>query len=133
MNKYVLVSLGALMMSTAALAQSPEVMTTIPANSVTVTHWLHQNVYDSDNNKVGDIEDVLLSETGQVSAVILGAGGFLDIGDHNVAVAFNSITQTTKDDKVSLTLDKAITKDRMKNAPGLQYDKKTMTWIPEKK
>ena len=65
--------------------------------------------------------------------MILGAGGFLGIGDHNVAVPFNSITQTTKDGKVSLTLDKAITKDRMKTAPGLQYDKKTMTWIPEKK
>ena len=47
MNKFVAVSLGALMLSTAALAQSPsqEVMTSIPAQSVTVTHWLHQNVY----------------------------------------------------------------------------------------
>lgn len=134
MNKYVLVSLGALMMSTAALAQSPlQVMTTIPANSVTVTHWYKQNVYDPDNNKIGDIKDVLLSGTGQVSAVIVGAGGFLGMGDHDVAVPFNSISQTTKDGKVFLTLDKAITKDALKNAPGLKYDSNTMSWVPESK
>lgn len=134
MNKYVLVSLGALMMSTAALAQSPsQVMTTIPAKSVTVTHWYKQNVYDPDNNKIGDIKDVLLSETGQVSAVIVGAGGFLGMGDHDVAVPFNSISQTTKDGKVFLTLDKAITKDALKNAPGLKYDSNTMSWGPESK
>ena len=37
-------------------------MTSIPANSVTVNHWYKQNVYDPNENKIGDIKDVLVDK-----------------------------------------------------------------------
>jgi len=40
---------------------------------------------------IGDITDLVLNETGQVGAVIIGVGGFLGIGEKNVAVAFDQL------------------------------------------
>ena len=55
-----------------------------------------QSVYDTHDNKIGDVNDVLLDENGQVSAVILGVGGLLGIGEKNVAVPFKAIQITEK-------------------------------------
>jgi sporulation protein YlmC with PRC-barrel domain len=49
------------------------------------------NVYNEANEKIGDINDVILDKSGKVSKVILGVGGFLGMGEHNVAVAFEKL------------------------------------------
>jgi sporulation protein YlmC with PRC-barrel domain len=130
-KKFVAASLGALMLSTAAIAQSAQVLSSVPPQSVTVTDWYKQSVYDPSNSKIGEIKDVLLSSDGRVNAFIIGVGGFLGMGEKDVAVPFNAVKRTTKDGKVNLTLD--ATKDALKTAPGLKYDRSTMTWMPDTK
>jgi sporulation protein YlmC with PRC-barrel domain len=49
------------------------------------------NVYNDANEKIGDINDVILDKSGKASKVILGVGGFLGIGEHNVAVPFDKL------------------------------------------
>ena len=44
------------------------------------------NVYNDANEKIGDINDVILDKAGKVENVILGVGGFLGMGEHYVAV-----------------------------------------------
>jgi hypothetical protein len=39
----------------------------------------------------GDINEVILDRSGKVSKVILGVGGFLGLGEHYVAVAFDKL------------------------------------------
>jgi sporulation protein YlmC with PRC-barrel domain len=126
---------GAVLASTAAFAQPmsagrAELMTTVPPSSLTVTDWYKQTVYDPSNNKIGEIMDVLVTPGGQVNAVIVGVGGFLGAGEKDVAVNFNSIKQTKKDNKVYLTMD--TTKDALKSAPGFKYDSNKTSWVPEK-
>ena len=53
-----------------------EPMMTIPASSVTVTDWYKQDVYDPNNNKIGQVADVLVSQDGHVNALIIGVGRF---------------------------------------------------------
>ena len=130
-KKVVAASLGALMLSTAAIAQSVQVLSSVPPQSVTVTDWYKQSVYDPSNSKIGEIKDVLLSTDGRVNAFIVGVGGLLGMGEKDVAVPFNAVKRTTKDGKVYLTLD--ATKDALKSAPGLKYDRTTMTWMPDTK
>ena len=131
MKKLIAVALGAVLLGGAALAQgSPQIMTSVPAQSVTVKDWYKQSVYDPSNNKIGEIEDVLLAPDGKVSALIVGVGGFLGMGEKDVAVPFTAVKHTTKDGKVYLTLD--TTKDVLKAAPGLKYDRNSTTWVPEK-
>jgi len=45
--------------------------------------------------------DVVVSPSGQVSAVIVGVGGFLGAGEKDVAVNFASVKRTTKDKSLS--------------------------------
>jgi hypothetical protein len=103
-----------------ALAAS-ETMSNIPSNSVTVTDWYKQNVYDSQNNKIGSIDDVLVSKDGKIEALILSADG------KDVAVSFDTIKQTMKDNKNYLTMN--ADKDSFKSAPAFKYDKNTTTWV----
>jgi sporulation protein YlmC with PRC-barrel domain len=49
------------------------------------------NVYNEANEKIGDINDVILDKSGKASKVILGVGGFLGMGEHNVAVPFEKL------------------------------------------
>jgi sporulation protein YlmC with PRC-barrel domain len=49
------------------------------------------NVYNDANEKVGDINDVILDKSGKASKVILGVGGFLGVGEHYVAVPFEKL------------------------------------------
>jgi sporulation protein YlmC with PRC-barrel domain len=123
--------LSAAAADTTAKAGSAQIMNSVPAQSVTVTDWYKQNVYDPSNNKIGEIKDVLLSQDGKVIALITGVGGFLGMGEKDVAVPFSAVKHTTKDGKVYLTLD--TTKDALKAAPGLRYDRNTTTWVPDNK
>jgi sporulation protein YlmC with PRC-barrel domain len=120
---------GVLIAGTTAFAQQ-QMMTSIPSNSRTVTDWYKQNVYDPKDQKIGEIMDVLINPTGQIDAAIVGVGGFLGAGEKDVAVSFNSIKATKKNDKTYLTLD--TTKDALKNAPGFKYDRQSTTWVPDK-
>ena len=49
------------------------------------------NVYNEANEKIGDINDVILDKSGKVENVVLGVGGFLGMGEHYVAVPFDKL------------------------------------------
>jgi len=49
------------------------------------------NVYNNANEKIGDISDVLFDQSGRVEAVVIGVGGFLGLGERNVAVPYDQI------------------------------------------
>jgi sporulation protein YlmC with PRC-barrel domain len=133
MKRYLTVlSAGALLASSAAFAVSAakaDVMTTVPSSSLTVTDWYKQDVYDPSNTKIGQIMDVLVGQDGQVSALIVGVGGFLGAGEKDVAVSFNTVKATMKDNKVYLTMN--TTKDALKAAPGFKYDRDKTAWVPD--
>jgi hypothetical protein len=49
------------------------------------------NVYNEANEKIGDIDEVILDKSGKMTSVILGVGGFVGMGEHYVAVAFDKL------------------------------------------
>ena len=133
MKSLIVLSIG-LLLSTAAIAQQPaptarpEMMSSIPNSSATVTDWYKQNVYDPSDTKIGEIMDVLMSPDGKATTLIVGVGGFLGAGEKDVAVPFTAVKHTMKNQKVYLTMD--TTKDALKAAPGFKYDREKTTWIP---
>jgi sporulation protein YlmC with PRC-barrel domain len=130
MQKPLAITCFALLISTAALAAgSAQLMSSVPATSLTVTDWYKQDVYDPSNAKIGEIMDVLVGSNGQINTAIVGVGGFLGAGEKDVAVNFSSIQKTMKDNKVYLTID--TTKDALKRAPGFKYDSTKTTWVPD--
>src|SRR5215831_8332064 len=128
--------------ATAAAAQTPadlpplagtgahaQVMATIPSASMTVTEWYKQNVYDPQDNKIGEIMDVLMDKDGKATALIIGVGGFLGAGEKDVAVPFHAVEVKSKNNKPYLVMN--ATKDQLKNAKGFKYDRNAMNWMPE--
>ena len=91
-------------------------------------NYYKQNVYDPTDVKIGEINDVIIGNDGNISAFIIGVGGFLGIGAKDVAVPFNSVVASQRDAKWWLTMN--ATKDDLKNAPGYKYDKAKTTWVP---
>jgi sporulation protein YlmC with PRC-barrel domain len=49
------------------------------------------NVYNNNNEKIGDVNELIVSRDGKVEAVVIGVGGFLGMGEHLAAVPFNQI------------------------------------------
>ena len=76
-----------------------DIQTTIPGEAMTVTDWYKQNVYDPNENKIGDIKDVLVDKSGKVVTLIVAVGGFLGMGEKDVAVPFEAVHPTPKDKK----------------------------------
>jgi hypothetical protein len=135
MKRVAALTVGAVLISSAALAQTMSVggtalMTNVPSSSLTVTDWYKQDIYNRADAKIGDVKDVLVGPNGQINAVIVGVGDFLGAGEKDVAVNFSSIKQTMKDNKVYLTMD--TTKDALRSAPGFKYDSNKTSWVPEK-
>jgi sporulation protein YlmC with PRC-barrel domain len=119
-------------MTPSATANSPTGSTTvlqqIPSNATTVTNFYKQNVYDPSDTKVGEISDVLLDRDGKVTAMIVSVGGFLGVGQKDVAVPFDAVHATKKNNSWYLVMNAS--KDSLKNAPGYKYDKSTTSWVP---
>ena len=49
------------------------------------------NVYNDSNESLGSINDLLTDKNGDIKAVVIGVGGFLGVGEHLVAVAFDKV------------------------------------------
>ena len=49
-----------------------------------------KNVYGRDNNKIGEIEDVILDANGKAKQLVISSGGFLGIGEKQVAVDYTA-------------------------------------------
>ena len=49
------------------------------------------DVYNDSNEKLGDVNEIILDKSGKVTAVVIGVGGFLGMGEHDVAVSMDKL------------------------------------------
>jgi sporulation protein YlmC with PRC-barrel domain len=49
------------------------------------------DVYNQNNEKIGDISEILVDQGGKIQAVVIGVGGFLGIGERDVALAYDQV------------------------------------------
>jgi hypothetical protein len=49
------------------------------------------DIYNQNNEKIGDVSELILDTSGKVQAVVVGVGGFLGIGERDVAIPFEQI------------------------------------------
>lgn len=82
--------------------------------------WLASNligtkVRGSGDESVGEVNDVLLDRNGNVVGAVIGVGGFLGMGEKDVAVPFSALQMVRNSDGDRLILNKS--KDELKNAP----------------
>jgi sporulation protein YlmC with PRC-barrel domain len=103
-------------------------LSSIPQNTISINSYYKKNVYDPTDAKIGEITDVLVNDDGKIDGFIVSVGGFLGIGEKNVAVPFNAVKATQRNGNWWLTMDS--TKDQLEKAPGYKYDNGKLTWNP---
>jgi hypothetical protein len=90
--KFVVVgAIAAALVAGTAMAQTPTAATRPEINSTSVNQvykgqWrlykmIGLDVYNQNDEKVGDISELLVDQTGKIQTAILGVGGFLGVGD----------------------------------------------------
>ena len=80
------------------------------------------SVYGPDNSSIGEINDVIIGSDGQIKAAVIGVGGFLGVGQKDVAVPFQDLNVTRKADSASIDkITVSYTKDQLNNAPTFAY------------
>src|SRR5215475_508489 len=77
-----------------------------------------KDVYNDKNEKIGTVDDLIITPDRSLSYAIIGAGGFLGIGKHDVAIPVGQF----KEDKGKIVLAGA-TKDALKAMPKFEYAK----------
>ena len=102
----------------------------LPSGALPISDYYNQSVYDNQDNKIGDVNDLLVDKDGKIGAAIVGVGGFLGAGEKNVAVPFSALKLTEKNGKRYLVMD--TTKEALNSAPGYTFDRSTKQWVPAK-
>jgi sporulation protein YlmC with PRC-barrel domain len=105
-----IIAAAASSLSSAAIAQTVQpkadsTATPVTTTAVTGTKWMTEeaagqwraskliglNVYNNANEKIGGITELIIDRTGKLDAVVVGAGGFLGLGEHDVAIPYSEI------------------------------------------
>ena len=80
-------------------------------------------VMDAHGEEVGDVEGVVLAEDGRVVALVVGLGGFLGLGERNVAVRYEHVsTQKAPDGSRQFRL--ALGREEIARAPRFRSGQK---------
>lgn len=95
--------------------ESVEYVTDETPGSVYTSDLVGQSVYGTEDEKVGDINDLLLNQGGSVEAVIIGVGGFIGLGEKDVAVTLESLDIQVTDGTLKITMD--ATEKQLEEAP----------------
>lgn len=77
-----------------------------------------KNVYNEQDEKVGDIRDVVLDPQGKATHYVIGVGGFLGMGEHDVAIPFAQLHPSN--DRFML---QGYSKDQLKELPKVEVNK----------
>jgi sporulation protein YlmC with PRC-barrel domain len=102
-------------------ATDSNVAVTVDAKkAVLATSFIGSSVYTSANENIGDINDIIFDDKGSIQAVIIGVGGFLGMGEKDVALPLNKIT-VTRDETNAIKLTVQASRDELDKAPA--FDK----------
>jgi sporulation protein YlmC with PRC-barrel domain len=131
---------ASLLLSLPVFAQTGKFITQEKADQWRASKLVGVNVYNQNNDKIGDISEVIVDKGGKADAVVIGVGGFLGIGQKDIAVSFNDLkwsdqpvadknapdnsNRSAASNRSRTYPDHAIlnlSRDELKNAPDFKY------------
>lgn len=96
---------------------------TVTTNDAIASKVMGAKVYDGTAEnaaQIGTVNDLVFDQNGKIAAAVIGVGGFLGVGQKNVAVDYGQLTWSTNSDG-SLRAVLATTKDALNTAPEFNY------------
>ncbi len=101
-------------METAAIDRST--LQGVEENQLRAEDLIGTTIYGANEENIGSVGDILLSEDGNVDALIIDVGGFLGIGAKEVAVGFENL-EFMRDEDGNLYLYTQFTKEQLEAQP----------------
>jgi sporulation protein YlmC with PRC-barrel domain len=111
--------------TTGATSASASAITTQKPDQMLVSSLKGVDVLGSDDKKIGDISDILVSKDGKVEAYLVSVGGFLGVGAKEVALAPSSIQLSQENNSWKAKI--SMTKDQLAQAPDFERHKDKAT------
>jgi hypothetical protein len=111
----------------AATASKAQVITEQKPDQLLATKFKGTDVMGSNDEKIGDVTDILFDKDGKVLAYVVGVGGFLGIGTKDVAVSPQSFQIMPAGDRGNMKLKLAMSKDELKSAAEFKPHKEATT------
>jgi len=117
-KKLALAAMAAALLSTTVLAQSsppaPAAKDPVAAQSTAQGKWrasklIGLNVYNAQNEKLGDISEILIDKSGKVEGIIIGVGGFLGMGQRDIKVEMSKLKFVDEPPKTASTTSNSTT------------------------
>jgi hypothetical protein len=100
-------------------------ITVQPPNEWSAIVFLGDAVTNPAGETVGDINDLLFDKGGRINTAVIGVGGFLGVGEKDIAVPFNALSFSTGKDGERLVVV-SLTKEALDRAPEYKPTEKTM-------
>lgn len=96
------------------------------ATDMRASFLIGANITNMANETVGEVNDLVLDKDGKIVAVIVGVGGFLGIGEREVALDYSSLNFRYDPNAMTkagaTTIKVNATKDSLKNAPAWTWN-----------
>lgn len=91
------------------------------------------NVYNEANEKLGDINELLVDKSGKINAVVIGIGGFLGMGEHDIAVSMDKLKFVEEPVRTSSTGNSTTTRETTTTgaASTSTTNRNTNDWVPD--
>jgi hypothetical protein len=132
MKSHLAAALALALWSGSALAQTPTsppagapaFVSAQPAGEWSANVFIGEAVLNSEGERIGDINDLLFDPSGRITMAVIGVGGFLGVGEKNVAVPFSALTVSDGPNGERL-LKVPLTKDSLRQAPEFKFRERT--------
>ena len=89
------------------------------SGDVLASNLIGESVYNGQDEAIGGINDLITDESGKVVAVLIGAGGFLGMGEKDVAIRFEDLRLVREEDNgIKVIAD--LNQDTLASAPDYE-------------
>jgi sporulation protein YlmC with PRC-barrel domain len=113
--------------ATSTTTESVQFTSTAGASQMAVSKLTGTDVRNAAGENLGDVNDVLVDNTGMPTVAIIGVGGFLGLGEKNVGVPFKALQFTTNNETNARVARLDVTKEALKAAPPFVYGDESNT------
>jgi hypothetical protein len=98
---------------------APKFLSKQESTDMLASNLIGQAVVNSQDESIGGINDLVTDESGKVIAVLVGSGGFLGLGQKDVALGFEDL-RFVRDENENIKVIANVTQDTLASAPDYE-------------
>lgn len=102
---------------------APNFVTKQAAGEMSSSGLIGTKIQNGAGENVGDVNYLVLDDSGHVTTVVIGVGGFLGVGEKNIAVPFKDVTKQQDNNGNTIFVLNA-SKDELSSAPAYEWTEK---------